>query len=58
MDALKSIVAIVLVGTIGITPSSCTTMDGGTRGGGIGGGGNGGGGGGYLIGLPSEFVVL
>jgi len=53
MDALKSIVAIVLVGTIGITPSSCTTMGGGTSG-----GGNGGGGGGYLIEFPSEFAVL
>ena len=58
MDALKSIVAIVLVGIIGVTPSSCATMGGETNGGGIGGGGNGGGGGGYLIELPSEFVVL
>ena len=58
MDALKSIVAIVLVSTIGIAPSSCTTMGSGSSGGGTSGGGNGGGGGGYLIEFPSEFAVL
>lgn len=53
----NSIVAIVLVSTIGIAPSSCTTMGGGTSDGGMSGRGDGGGGGGYLIQLPSEFAV-
>ena len=53
MDALNSIVAIVLASTIGITPSSCTTMGGGTSDAGTSGKGNGGGGGGYLIQFPS-----
>ena len=57
MDALNSIVAIILVSTIGITPSSCT-MGGGTSDGGMSGKGDGGGGGGYLIQFPSEFAVL
>ena len=57
MDALHSVLAIMLVGTIGITPSSCTTMGGGTSDGGMSGKGDGGGGGGYLIQFPSEFAV-
>ena len=57
MDALHAIVAIMVVSTIGIAPSSCTTMGGGTSDGGMSGKGDGGGGGGYLIRLPSEFAV-
>jgi hypothetical protein len=57
MDWLNSIVAIVLVSTVGIAPSSCTTMGGGTSDGGMSGRGDGGGGGGYLIQFPSEFSV-
>ena len=53
----NSIVAIVLVSTIGIAPSSCTTMGGGTGDGGMSGKGDGGGGGGYLIQFPSESAV-
>ena len=58
MDALKSMVAIMLVGTIGIAPSSCTTMGGGASSGGTVGDGTGGGGGGYVIEFPSGFAVL
>lgn len=57
MNWLNSIVAILLVSAIGITPSSCTTMGGGTSDGGMSGRGDGGGGGGYLIQFPSEFSV-
>ena len=57
MDALNSIVAIMLVSTVGITPSSCTTTGGGTSNGGMSGKGDGGGGGGYLIQFPSDFAV-
>ena len=57
MDVLHSIVAIVLVSTIGIAPSSCSTMGGGTSDGGMSGRGDGGGGGGYLIQFPSEIAV-
>ena len=56
MDALHAILAIMLVSTIGITPSSCTTTSGGTSDGGMSGRGDGGGGGGYLIQFPSEFA--
>jgi hypothetical protein len=57
MGALNSILAIMLVSTIGITPSSCTTTGGGTSDAGMSGRGDGGGGGGYLIQFPSEFAV-
>lgn len=57
MDALHAVLAIMLVGTVGIAPSSCTTMGGGTNDGGMTGKGDGGGGGGYLIQFPSEFTV-
>ena len=57
MDASNLIVAIMLVSTIGIAPSSCTTMGGGTSDGGMSGRGDGGGGGGYLIQFPSEIAV-
>lgn len=57
MDALNSILAIMLVSTIAITPSSCSTMSGGTSDGGMSGRGDGGGGGGYLIQFPSEFAI-
>ena len=55
MHMLKSIVAVVLVSTIGITPS-CSTMGGGRSGGMSGGGMSGGGG--YLIEVPYELLVL
>ena len=57
MDALNAIAAIMLVSTIAIAPSSCSTMGGGTSDGGMSGRGDGGGGGGYLIQVPSEFAV-
>jgi hypothetical protein len=57
MDALNSILAIMLVSTIGIAPSSCTTTGSGTSDAGMSGRGDGGGGGGYLIQFPSEFTV-
>ena len=57
MNALNLTVAIMLVSTIGITPSSCTTTGGGASDGGMSGKQDGGGGGGYLIQLPSEFAV-
>jgi hypothetical protein len=56
MAALNSILAIMLVGAAGITPS-CTTTGGGTSDAGMSGKQDGGGGGGYLIQFPSEFAV-
>ena len=43
MDALHAVLAIMLVSTVGIAPSSCTTMGGGTSDGGMTGSGDGGG---------------